>query len=86
MELTTSNRSIGKKAFITFFVIVILFSAVVETMICRGGSEWLYMVLMWIPAASCIELYSRPFGPLHAITYQALTFFATRARPSRGEY
>ena len=60
MELTTSNRSIGKKAFITFFVIVILFSAVVETMICRGGPEWLYAVLMWMPAvaaavANCIS-------------------------------
>ncbi len=55
-----NNRSIGKKAFITFFVIVILLSAVVETLICRGGPQWLYLVLMWIPAlaatvANCIS-------------------------------
>ena len=52
MEQAMNNRSIGKKAFLTFFVIVILLSAVVETMICRGGPEWLYLVLMWIPAMS----------------------------------
>lgn len=60
MEQAMNNRSIGKKAFLTFFVIVILLSAVVETMICRGGPEWLYLVLMWIPAmaatvANCIS-------------------------------
>lgn len=60
MEQTTHNRSIGKKAFLTFFVIVILLSVVVETLICRGGPEWLYLVLMWIPAlaaavANCIS-------------------------------
>ena len=54
------SQSIGKKALIVFFVIVILFSAVVETLICRGGSEWLYMILMWIPAvaataANCVS-------------------------------
>lgn len=52
MEQAMNNRSIGKKAFLTFFVIVILLSAVVETMICLGGPEWLYLVLMWIPAMS----------------------------------
>ena len=36
MEQTLRNRSVGKKAIITFFVIVILLSAVVETLICRG--------------------------------------------------
>ena len=46
------SQSVGKKAFIVFFVIVILFSAVVETLIFRGGSEWLYMILMWIPAVA----------------------------------
>ena len=39
MEQAMNNRIIGKKAFLTFFVIVILLSAVVETMICRGGPE-----------------------------------------------
>lgn len=60
MEQAMNNRSIGKKAFIAFFGIVILISAVAETMICRGGPEWLYIVLMWIPAlaatvANCIS-------------------------------
>ena len=50
MEQTIHNRSTGKKALITFFAIVILLSAVAETMICRGGPDWLYLVLMWIPA------------------------------------
>ena len=60
MEQTMNNRSVGQKAFVTFFVIVILMSAVVEAMICRGGPEWLYLVLMWIPAlgatvANCVS-------------------------------
>ena len=53
MKQTTRKR-IGKKSFIVFFAIVIFLSTVVETMICRGGSEWLYMVLMWIPAAAAV--------------------------------
>lgn len=60
MEQTLRNRSVGKKAIITFFVIVILLSAVVETLICRGGSGWLYLALMWTPAlaataANCVS-------------------------------
>ena len=60
MEQAMNNRSIGKKAVIAFFGIVILLSTVAETLICRGGPEWLYLVLMWIPAlaatvASCIS-------------------------------
>ena len=60
MEQEMNNRSIGKKATFTFFIIVILLSAVVETLICRGGPEWLYFVLMWIPAlaatvANCVS-------------------------------
>ena len=50
MEQEMNDRSIGKKATFTFFLIVILLSAVVETLICRGGPEWLYLALMWIPA------------------------------------
>ena len=50
MEQEMNNRSIGKKATFTFFLIVILLSAVVETLICQGGPEWLYLALMWIPA------------------------------------
>ena len=48
MEQEMNNRSIGRKAFLSFFGIVILISVVVETLICRGGTEWLYAVLMWI--------------------------------------
>ena len=60
MEQEMNNRSIGKKATFTFFIIVILLSAVVETLICRGGPEWLYLAVMWIPAlaatvANCIS-------------------------------
>ena len=60
VEQTLHNRRIGKKALLTFFVIVILLSAVVETRICRGGAQWLYFVLMWIPAlaatvANCVS-------------------------------
>lgn len=42
MEQNMNHRSIGKKVLLTFFVIVILLSAVVETMICRGP-EGLYL-------------------------------------------
>ena len=60
MEQELNDRSIGKKAFTVFFVIVILLSAVAETTICRGGPQWLYLVLMWIPAlgaavADCVS-------------------------------
>ena len=60
MEQAMHNRSIGKKAFAAFLGIVILLSAVAETRICMGGPEWLYIVLMWIPAlaatvANCIS-------------------------------
>lgn len=53
------NRNYGKGALVSFFTIVILLSAVVETLICRGGPEWLYLVLMWIPTlaatvANCV--------------------------------
>ena len=60
MNRKIENRNYGKWAVISFFAIVIPISALVETMICRGGSEWLYLVLMWIPAvaatvANCIS-------------------------------
>lgn len=54
MKMKIENRNYGKRALISFFAVVILISAVVETMICRGGPEWLYMVLMWIPALAAI--------------------------------
>ena len=52
MNRKIENRNYGKRALISFFAIVILISAVVETLICRGGAEWLYIVLMWIPAVA----------------------------------
>ena len=60
MEPVINSKRIGKKALITFFVTVILLSAVIETAICTGGPEWLYLVLMWMPAvaaavANCIS-------------------------------
>ena len=53
------KRNYGKRALLSFFAIVILVSAVAETLICMGGPEWLYLVLMWIPAiaatvANCV--------------------------------
>ena len=53
------KRNYGKRALLSFFTIVIPASAVVETLICMGGPEWLYLVLMWIPAmaatvANCV--------------------------------
>ena len=44
------NRSRGKKALRTLFVIGILLSAVVEALICRGGAERFFLVLMWTTA------------------------------------
>ena len=60
MKMKIENRNYGKGALLSFFAIVILISAVVETLICRGGAVWLYIVLMWIPAlaatvANCIS-------------------------------
>ena len=52
MNRKIENRNYGKRALISVFAIVILISAVVETLICRGGAEWLYIVLMWIPAVA----------------------------------
>lgn len=56
-----NNRNIGRKALITFFTIVILISAVVETMICLGGPEWLYLILMWTPALAAGVAYGVSF-------------------------
>ena len=57
MEQKMNNRSIGKKAFIIFFAIVILLSAVVETLICRGGPEWLYLALYRFNVDTCRGSY-----------------------------
>ncbi len=60
MNMKIENRNYGKWAVISFFAIVIPISALVEIMICQGGPEWLYLVLMWIPAmaatvANCVS-------------------------------
>ena len=52
MEQTLHNRRIGKKALLTFFVMVILLSAVVEALICRGGGV----------ALSCADVDTRSGG------------------------
>ena len=69
MNMKIENRNYGKRALLSFFAIVILVSAVVETLICRGGPEWLYAVLMWIPAVAatvancvCFRESGEPFS------------------------
>lgn len=49
-----------KKSLTVFFALIIALSAAVEAGICLGGPEWLYPVLMWLPAVSALA----PF--LHA--------------------
>lgn len=48
------NLTYSKRSLVLFFVIVVVFSAVAEIMICTGGEGWWYLVLMWIPAAAAI--------------------------------
>ena len=63
------EKTIGKKAWLTFLVLVIGASALAETGICSGGPGWLYLALMWIPAAAaaaanCVSFYENrePFS------------------------
>ena len=44
----------SNKALITFFIIVIILSLAAETWIVTGGPDWMYFVLMWIPAFSAV--------------------------------
>lgn len=46
------NYTVGKKALVVFFSIVIVLSAIAETLIYLGGPEWLYIVLMWVPTVA----------------------------------
>lgn len=48
------NTIYTKKSLTVFFAMVIALSAVVEGRICLGVAEWLYPVLMWIPALSAL--------------------------------
>lgn len=43
-----------KKSLTVFFALVVALSAAVEAGICLGGPEWLYPVLMWLPAVSAL--------------------------------
>lgn len=47
--MKTGNRSLR-----IFLILVISLSAAVEAGICLGGSQWLYLLLMWIPAFGAI--------------------------------
>ena len=54
------DKRTGKIALTVFLAVVISVSAVAETLICLGGPEWLYLLLMWTPAlaatiANCIS-------------------------------
>lgn len=51
MDKTTA---ISPKALLTFVTLVILLSAAAEAWIATGGPDWLYLVLMWLPALSAV--------------------------------
>lgn len=58
---TIHAKHYSTKSIIIFFTTAIALSAAVETIICSGGPEWLYILLMWMPAvaaafANCIRL------------------------------
>ncbi|MGN1404900.1 MAG: type II CAAX prenyl endopeptidase Rce1 family protein [Erysipelotrichaceae bacterium] len=52
--MLSEKRNYGKWSVITFFVTVIVLSAIVEYQICTGGEGWLYLLLMWLPAIGSI--------------------------------
>ena len=55
--MTMSNTAATRydnKALITFFTLVIVLSLAAEAYIVMGGPDWMYLVLMWIPAFSAI--------------------------------
>lgn len=52
--MLSEKRNYGKWSVITFFATVIVLSAIVEYQICTGGPDWLYMLLMWLPAIGSI--------------------------------
>ena len=49
-----ASAGYGNKSLITFFGLVIILSLAAETWIVTGGPDWMYFVLMWIPAFSAI--------------------------------
>lgn len=50
----TATARYGNKALITFFTLVIILSLAAEICINMGGPQWMYLVLMWIPASSAV--------------------------------
>ena len=50
MEVKMEN----KKSFMTFMIVVIILSVIIEALICLGFPSWLYAVLMWIPTISAV--------------------------------
>ena len=44
----------NKKSFMTFMIVVIILSVIIEALICLGFPSWLYAVLMWIPTISAV--------------------------------
>lgn len=58
--MSSRMASQRKKSVTVFFITVIVLSAVAGTMICTGGTDWWYLILMWMPAvaatiANCIS-------------------------------
>lgn len=44
----------GKKSLITFFIVVIILSAIVDIMYCEGYGDYFVAVLMWMPALAAL--------------------------------
>ena len=58
------NMQYTNKSVRVFFAILIIASTVVEGCIILGGSEWLYFVMMWIPAVAAIIAVPKGKGVL----------------------
>ena len=50
----TEKVRYSNKAILVFLIFTVLASAVVELAVMNGGPDWLWLVLMWIPAAAAI--------------------------------
>lgn len=44
----------GKKAIISFFVVVIILSAIIDVLYLKGAGDYLVFILMWIPALAAL--------------------------------
>ena len=54
MRTNSASARYDNKAMITFFALVIILSLIAEVRIVTGGPDWMYFVLMWIPAFSAV--------------------------------